>query len=257
MGSILDALDFPVAKVDLYDSEHSKVNGYQAIKRLDTNDVLAIVTPLYKLVPHVEAFAPVLAVLGEEWEVTQVKVETNGARAYVKAVNPKYAVNVGGHEIIPQLVIPNSYNRTMKLRADVGFFRIICSNGLKVPLEGFPQLNFKTRHWGEVGQRQAEWLKQIHLFTEQVPELVKTYSALTDKIVPEEKAKDILLEILGEKKLEKVLWYWLNGKGQDGRPTAWALYNGVTEYLSNDWSGAEHLSSETNMRVLNTLLKLS
>lgn len=253
----LEALDFPVAMQEIYDIEGKSLPNFRAIRRLDTGSSLAIVSPHYKLKTHREALDPLIERLGSDWEVTNVKVESNGSKAYVKAVNAHFGVQVDGHEVVPQLLLSNSYNRTKRLGADVGFFRVICSNGLKVPLEGFPALNFGTTHIGDVNDKFEDLISRLGIFTGAVPELVDQYSSLLDKKVSKDQATDILEEILGKKKLDKVLWYWEgNGKGLNGNPTAWNLYNAVTEYLSNDYQGAEHLSSDYNVKVLQKLLSL-
>jgi hypothetical protein len=253
----LEALAFPVAMQEIFDNEGRAIPQFRAIRRTDTGHTLSIVSPHYKLKSHLDALNPLIQKLGSEWEVTQVKVESEGAKAYVKAVNPNYAVKVDGHDIVPQLLLSNSYNRTKRLGADIGFWRVICSNGLKVPLEGFPALNFGTTHIGDVNDKFEDLLKRIGLFTGAVPQLVSQYATLTDKKVSKDQATDILEEILGKKKLDKVLWYWEgNGKGLNGNPTAWNLYNAVSEYLSNDYQGAEHLSTEYNVKTLQKLLSL-
>lgn len=256
MATLKD-LDFPVEKQEIFDKRGKSIPHRRAIVRTDTGEALAIVSPYYQLKTHVDTLGPIIARLGKAWEVTKVKVESDGARSYVKMVNTQQSVKVDGHDISPLLTLSNSYDRTKKLGANVGFFRFECSNGLVVPLEGFPSMKFKTSHFGNVQDKFDDLLKRIGMFTENVPALVAQYSQLTDKVVSAQKAQDVLREILGENKLKQVLWYWEgHGKGLNGNPTAWNLYNAVSEYLSNDYVGQEHLSNEYNTRALRALIDL-
>jgi hypothetical protein len=42
----------------------------------------------------------------------------------------------------------------------------------------------------------------------------------------------VLAPVVGERNVDKVADLSFNGKGQDGRLTLWALYNGVTQHYS-------------------------
>jgi len=133
----------------------------------------------------------------------------------------------------------NSYDRTSRLWFKFGIFRTVCSNGAIGLAEQFEDVNVnlgsihtgdKIREISEIDIRNAISRGYQALETE-----VAMYQTLTSKAVKfdDEWVKKQLEDIFGVRTSEKVLENAKTGRGQNGEQTAWALYNGATQWATD------------------------
>lgn len=254
----LTILAFPVEKQAVYvantDEEYESLEDYRAIRRLDTGETLSIVSKHYRLVPHNEVIVPLIEKLGAEWQVRKVYLENGGGKAYVRLMNQDVAHAIGTEPIKPLLTIANSYDRTTSFR--VTYQALFREHNLAVPIEGIPALKMRSVHMGGFDSRWNNLKDNLELFKANFSTLIDQYHSLMPKKVSRETAEDIAKEIVGERKAERVLWYWTNGRNQTGEETAWTLYLGFTEYLTHDFTGAYSRAEDMNKKALETLLEL-
>jgi hypothetical protein len=81
----LKLLDFPVEKAPIYLALGKEIPGQKAVVRPDNGQVLGILSDSYKLVSYKQQYEPYLEKLDREgWKVNSVRLERQGARAYVE-----------------------------------------------------------------------------------------------------------------------------------------------------------------------------
>jgi hypothetical protein len=106
------------------------------------------------------------------------------------------AIGGGVDVIYPTVLVDNSYNGMQQGALTFGYFRMICSNGLVIPLEGKEESNFmiKGKHTKKLSFSFEMLLSKIDLFFESQEKMVKKFEVLTDRIVPtfEERVEEVL-----------------------------------------------------------------
>lgn len=295
VADVVKALNFPVIlKPNTVTNNAGKVvRGIgQQVYRTDKSDKsIANVSDTYGLVPHGDALMPALQALdGLDFKVQALKADHDGRRVMVKMISkqgwvigklPKgQTILDHGNGIIADrnlapdddevrltLMLINSYDRTDALKVMVGAYRMICSNGLVVSHPAFSNLNIniKVIHsqnnvkaagadianignkvamlYGAMEQQMEQWkrMKQMHINK-------KALEALKEKV---------LEPIIGRRAVEVVAEKALTGKGQDGTLSAWSLYQGLTEVLTEKSEKSKTPVAAEGRRMAKTLDFLS
>ena len=87
-------------------------------------------------------------------EVKARKSHTLGFQKHlIRLNNPKISEFSVGEEI-PELIVTNSHNGRNSFSFRLGVYRLVCSNGLVIPVEEFS--NLTIRHFGEVAEQVGE-----------------------------------------------------------------------------------------------------
>ena len=118
-------------------------------------------------------------------------------------IKEKNGINLGvdvggkGDKIYPTALIDNSYNGMSQGSLTFGFFRLICSNGLVIPLEGKEETNYqiKGKHTQRLSFSFGMLVNKIDLFLNQQSRMKEKFEVLTDRIVPtyEERVLEVLV----------------------------------------------------------------
>jgi hypothetical protein len=100
----------------------------------------------YELVPNAVIFPNIEKILNEHGIKFEVQYShTSNARFYANYVitDERYRYKIKGtnDEICPVLRVQHSYNGLTKYRIMFGYFRVICSNGLTVPVQEMSKYN--------------------------------------------------------------------------------------------------------------------
>lgn len=292
---VVKALNFPVILKPntVTNNAGQVVRGIgQQVYRTDGKDKsIANVSDTYGLVQHGDALMPALQALdGLDFKVQALKADHDGRRVMVKMISergwvigklPNGQRNLDhGGGIIPDrnialeddevrltLMLVNSYDRTDALKVMVGAYRMICSNGLVVSHPAFANLNIniKVIHsqnnvkaagadianignkvamlYGAMEQQMEAWklMKQTHINK-------KALEALKEKV---------LEPIIGKRAVEVVAEKAISGKGQDGTLSAWSLYQGLTEVLTEKSEKSKTPVAAEGRRMAKTLDFLS
>lgn len=254
-GRVLSAIKIPVKKLDV------KVNGkvvkrFQAVVREDTCEVLSIVSPAYKLVPHDEAFAGLLKGLHDSgWTFHRVSMERSGAHCYVEAMNQSINLLPDSKEkLFPRLILQNSMDLRSSLKGRFGVFRLVCTNGMTVPDLRFGQLTFRAVHVGETMEGWNKFAAEL----EQRLKLLKQYSqkfkGMMNQAVDLETASQVLSKVVGKRQIDRVVYLWEHAPHQP-KPhgTAWGLYQGMTWWLTHEATGGVYLRDLKGQKLLQLL----
>ena len=149
LAQVYSEVGFPVVQRPAYVNAGGSTikTGSSAIVRTDTNKVLSVMGSRYELIPHTEMIGRAVAEIEEtglEFYINKFHSMNDGAKVSLEFRFPTLRTKLGdGDEIDMQLHFKNSYDGSWSYDFMVGFFRLVCSNGLVV---GKELARFKRKH---------------------------------------------------------------------------------------------------------------
>lgn len=78
-----------------------------------------------------------------------IKRLTTGKGRHVVRMRTEHFTEINGEKLFPEIVIQNSYDKKCSFSVETGIFRLVCSNGLTVRVDGTEGGFYKTKHIGE------------------------------------------------------------------------------------------------------------
>lgn len=149
---------FPVELKPIYtkNKKYSRISNYSAVTGIiDNKDrIYSIVSKDYSLILNKDAIALGKSIFSrmfprsenEDFTVFNVNYPVTRSFCNIDLINKNYTLNIWDKEVyIPFIRVTNSYNKTRKLRFELGFCREICDNGVIFERD-FVSLNyFHTR----------------------------------------------------------------------------------------------------------------
>jgi len=223
---------------------------------------------VYEVVPNLRVVTDLL----KAFEGTDIKVTgwaKHDSRFAIDMVFMDKSLSMGkGDDIAPKLRINNSYDGRVKYAFNLGFYRLICSNGMVIPLEGFEDKNIdiKMRHTPAITDYTdtEEIMDMVNGFKANMKDFATPYRELQKKKVisieervaevientkfPTRRAEDVVDRITEEMGL-----LHLNAAGI----TDWLVYNGLNYQLnhSTDIQMDSHKKEALDQQVLTYLLE--
>jgi hypothetical protein len=188
-------------------------------------------------------------------------------------------ISVGSDDdlIYPVLRVEHSYNGLWKYKMTFGYFRIICSNGLVVPVAGQEESNITIvgKHTSKILKSLESLLEKIYFFTSNNDKFSEKFQISADRWV--KNWEERVLEVIGatgigargmkknkdgtfsgqiyERILEESNTLKLNGRVND-----WLIYNGINYHIFNaetsggkQYDTAMNLMKEYDKEVWNTI----
>ena len=215
----------------------------------------------YELVPNAQIFPVIREILLSNNVVFTERYNMIGfSRFYVeyalygikdKNIEDKlnsFAFKMGeGDEIVPMLRVQHSYNGLTKYSINFGFFRLVCSNGLVIPVEEKSEFNLSIsgKHTSSIKKSLMKLEDSLLMFLETEQKSVKNFMLLTDRWV--ENPTDRLTEVLAQTNIIAVSNKKFNTieniisrvndemlKLNVDRVSEWLLYNGINQYIFDD-----------------------
>lgn len=256
--SIEDLL-FPVEMIDnprKTNKEYSKVvTGIVKGEEMDLN----YCSDVYKLVKNEDVFPNIEQVLfnnGIDFDVEYKHINNVRFYADYKITDERYKYTMKGTNdgIMPMIRVHHSYNGLTKYKIIFGYFRLVCSNGLVLPVEEMNEYNlFIDGKHTEVIVHSFEMLNAILLrFTNEAKQITEKitakYEVLGDNWV--ENIEDRIEEVMNASKLnivENSKYSTMNdivsrimneanlpNLGYNGRVNDFLIYNGINSYINDD-----------------------
>jgi len=206
-------------------------------RRKDTGEIFATVTSAYEVLQNrqlVEAAEAAFRAKGMTGWRRKVVVTYGGARCYVIYDFPGIGGRVAGQDLTFRLKIQNSFDGTIRASFVVGLFRLICSNGLAMPVG---TLNLTQKHTTAleidfVGRTVEQALKA---FFDALP----FFESMTAIRVSQDEGKAIVQgfgerHLLGRRQADAIVRIWEHPRHEEDRArTLWNLYNAVTQHLTH------------------------
>jgi hypothetical protein len=164
--------------------------------------------------------------------------------------------------MFPRVRMNNSYDGSVKYSFSFGFYRLVCSNGLSVPIQGLESRDFKLRHTPGTGSMALQkTMDAIDIFVEKAPEVIKAYNPLVKKTLSWEAALKRIEEVIEDtpfpkKKAEDVIRRLEKEKEMGFIVNDFLIYNALNHTLYQGESRMKtHKQDKVDAKVLNYLLE--
>ena len=208
-------------------SEIKEFRSKVCIFNHDRTKLFDVVSPRYHVIQHAEAFDRVeegLEAYFKKKVTSNIRTIDGGARFRAEFKLPMRPIKVGGSDVSEiTMVMQNSYNRSLTFSAELGAFRLICSNGMKI---GQSFGSIKARHVSGV----EGWniLDAVDKMVLNAPRLKEVWQEWEGQWVQYEEAVELLNGQFPDKYLTPVL-------SEERYPrTKWQLYNDLTSFATHD-----------------------
>ena len=128
----------PVFTTDT-NGENVKIKNYKALTRSDDDKLLGVVGQSYKPMPN-HVFADLVNELANDTpcELKNYGEHENGKRLYAKLTHPNmrdFKMSAVGDEVASSIVLSNGHAGSSAFRMFIEYMRLICLNGLTVPVK--------------------------------------------------------------------------------------------------------------------------
>ncbi len=230
-----EAQFFEVEKQDVITHNGVSIPNKQAIVRMDTNQVLSVVSDRYKLVNHEDAYVRAMTAIQASNLDTNGMTESidysySGARMIVKLKFPEHRVIIGksDDEVDLQLNIHNSYDGSKPFTIDVGGYRLVCSNGMII---GQTFSKVQRRH--TKGLNIDYYINQIQGMTDGFNEQAEIWSDEVNTPITTNNVIEFLEYIdLAKKDKQYIGNQYIVERNELG-DTKWALNNAITHWSTH------------------------
>lgn len=258
----LEDLMFPV---EMRDEEMACNKEYcrRVVGQINGGDfLLNQCSDVYVLIENKDIFPKIEEVLnnaGIKYDVTYKHI--NHARFYadfdISDSRFGYMMKDTFDVIRPMLRVQHSYNGLTKYKIVFGYFRLVCSNGLTIPVEEMKEFNLSIigKHT-EVIVKSFDQLQEIlHHFVNEAKEItsaiVNKYEVLRSRVYSTEKEVEARIEeifkhmkmaLVDNSKFNtmNVLMETIRKEANDtklgynGQLNDWLIYNSINRYLNDD-----------------------
>ncbi len=198
---------------------------------VDTDKYIAVVNPVndyifgimsnrYSIFQHKDIFPIAHNILGDNFKIRKQYLTRNGARFYVEYVSDEVLSIDGVDNFSPMIIAMNSYDGSLGLSFDYGYYRIVCDNGARI---GEKILQICVKHIGEINSRITEnFIATIEISKKR---LLDIFSYLYANIITKDEAIFIAEKIFPKKYAREVVEQMSDVKD---KLSMWELYNMMT-----------------------------
>ena len=255
---------------------------YPRTKNVELDIDLNYCSPIYELVPNEMIFPKVEEILRKKGIDFSVQYShTQHARFYGNFTieDPRFGYRMNGTNDVIKFIwnFQHSYNGLTKYKGVAGFYRLVCTNGLTIPVAEMKEYNLciEGKHTNSILHSLEEFETILVNVTNNL-NVVKT--AITDKYEmlggiwvekPEDRIKEVLkatgIIIVETKKYDTVNYIMSKVEGEAKSPTLgyngkvndWLIYNGINQYINDDERNisAPEKRRETDSKVLEYMLQ--
>lgn len=255
-------LDYLLFPVEVRDEEMPSNSEYRKriVGQVNGGDfLLNQCSPRYELVPNADVFPNIEKVLTDNGiSFTAVYRHIDHVRFYADYIitDSRYGYKMKGTNdtIQPKIMVQHSYNGLTKYKIHFGYFRLICSNGLVIPVQEMNEYNLVIvgKHTESIKRSFAELDEMLKNFAANARQVV---DAITDKYEllggrwvanVDDRVKEVLnaskINIIDNKNFNTVNFITnviakesnTVGLGYNGKVNDWLIYNAINQYINND-----------------------
>jgi hypothetical protein len=226
----------------------------------------------YVLIPNAEIFLPIRQTLidkGIKFEETYMHL--NNARFYAeyKIMDNPYKVAGTNDLIYPMLRVQHSYNGLTKYVINFGYYRLVCSNGLTIPVKEMIEFNINKsgKHTDSIHTSLAELSNKIDKFIELKDQFVVNFNHMADRVITniEDRVTEVMAAAkfsLGNNKKETMAYIStiVNREAVDlygGVTNDFLIYNAINAYINDNSQNvkAPEVRNEMDRKVMEIMLK--
>lgn len=231
--------------IDLEDPQSFLSNGYKAIVREDTNEVISIVKDSYRVVKNADLINHLLqelATSGYSFKIDPSHSFVDNYRLRLQITFPELLFRDGESDIALSAFVHNSYDQSEGVRFYFGAIRKICSNGMV-----FGQIlsKYYSRHtsgfsFENLGEKLAEAREYFPIIQERINRLERL------------RVDEQLVENVSEK-ISKRLAEQFISQEEIGKITQWQLLNRLTNHISHGMEPRLQARYQHNLSVVFSL----
>lgn len=279
----LNDILFPVEKVQVTEFDCNSdyafdIFAYPDDEKLRVNSC----SDRYELVPNADIFPNVRQVLlDNNIEFTENYQMIDNARFYaqynITDDRFKYTMkNSNGDVIQPMLKVQHSYNGLTKYKINFGYFRLVCSNGLVLPVHEMQEYNLSIegRHTKAIKASFEKLDEKLKYFVENAAQITTAITAKYDELSGNviKNVQDRLTEVLNvinlkprELKSGEISFPAMDialsaltreSDLYDGEVNDWLIYNAVNQYIYKpDTLATPEAKADKDSKVLEYLLQ--
>jgi len=279
--SLDEIMNFSQEEIDsLY--ENLKINPDYHPTRQELCEVdLNYCSPIYQLVPNSDIFPEVERILKKAGIAYSVEYShTQFTRFYGNFTieDPRFAHTMKGTKDVIKFIwnFQHSYNGLTKYKGAAGFYRLVCKNGLMLPIEEMEEYNLEIQ-----GKHTSSILRSLKQFEGIILNLERNLNTVKTSIIEKyemlggrevTKVEDRIEEVLKGSKIKPIAHSKFNTidhilkhiEDEMKKPELkdvdkvndWLIYNGINHYVhDNDLNiAAPEKRRETDSRVLEYML---
>lgn len=212
--------------MDWEDQQTYLKNGYKAIVREDTNQVISIVKDSYKIVRNSELIDQLLRQLstsGHSFKIDPSHSFVDNNRMRLQITFPELKFRDRESEIALSAFIHNSYDQSEGVRFYFGAIRAICQNGI---VFGTVLSKYYSRHTAGFSiDDLSTKLEEAKAFFPDIQERITRLEHLPVTQVLVEQVSDTVSKRLAEQVINEQ---------EIGRLRQWELYNRLTHHISHE-----------------------
>lgn len=237
-------------------SEYSKVvTGIIDNELMDLN----YCSPRYELVKNKDIFPNIETVLNNAGiNYSAYYKHIDYVRFYAEYIieDNRYAYTMKGTSdvIKPAIYVQHSYNGLTKYKINFGYFRLVCENGLTIPVNEMKQFNLSL-----TGKHTKIILKSFEMLNTMLANFIENAEIISNNITDNyeklggvwvKNPKDRIIEVLEASKIgiiDNTKFSTVNNimetisketnnqsLGYNGRVNDWLIYNAINQYIDND-----------------------
>lgn len=115
--------------------------------------VLGVVTDSYELAQTRDQFRAVEQIVGESGLVVETAISLFGGRVNTILLRRPEAVQMAGDEVVPYLLVVNSFDGSRGLTFASTPIRVVCANTLRLAMESGRTRSYVMRHTGDLASK--------------------------------------------------------------------------------------------------------
>lgn len=165
--------------------------------------------------------------------LSNIKQQKNGKGRHVVRMRSAHEKTINGETMFPEIIISNSYDKKCAFSVEFGIFRLVCSNGLTIRVDGTAGSMYKTRHLGEP----AKIAEEISLqFAGQIDKIWGVHERMNRTILTDDQKIDLAMQAaqirwnrsFSKDEAKKLL---KTNRTEDEGNEAWLIFNVLQENI--------------------------
>lgn len=263
----------------------SNETAYAIVGDIDgQKQVLNVCSDRYHLVPNSEIFLPIeqeLTNRGIKYKATYRNI--GNQKFYADYIIEEKALQVGTDKdkIFPKIRVSHSYNGTLNYTVNMGYYRLICSNGLSVPVtvKGKEHHNFNVtaKHTPKLQENIDLFFEKLDYLLSNAQLLSEGFNKLASKTIQTNNLDRVMSHIMEKSGVIKAERKTKEGKNMTknfeyAKEVAlkeakelntdlnyWLIYNAINGAIFNDDLNKVHeeFRTKADVKVMDTMLAMA
>lgn len=255
--------NYDVERIELLTPEGNP-SGFFGNRRTDNSQVVGVVSENYRILQNRDLFSHADEVF-QKMNLTTNKVNyiTTRGRAQARAIYTFETIGVKVREkddLVLQLTVANSFDGSLGASFNIGFLRVVCTNGLMAPAGKGTNINKK--HTLAVAESFTE--NKVKNAVDAFHRGAELFKPLFNTRISQGAGNNILgnlaqRKLVSHKIAKGIHEVWESPSyHQDSDRTLWGLYNAATEHLTHQVAPQRfELAQRFTQNIVNSLSRVA